>query len=70
MNEDEWGYVPGTWNIFENSHGWRLTLSAEMLPTRWPGERKKHYAAALLWALNHGMPADGERLEIADRNLV
>jgi hypothetical protein len=65
MSDDEWDYVRGTWNQFENSHGWRVVLSTENMPSRWPVGRKKEYAAALLWALNHGQPSAGDKLNVA-----
>jgi hypothetical protein len=66
MNPDEWDYLPGSWNVFENSKGWRLLLDVARLPGRWTLEQKQDYAAALLYALNHGQPeapeAGGPRL--------
>jgi hypothetical protein len=65
MNEDEWGYVPGSWNRFENSHGWQVELNTARLPTRMTLKEKKEYAAALLWALNHGMPAQDDPINVS-----
>jgi hypothetical protein len=56
VNSDEWDYIPGAWNAFENSHGWRVTLDTSRLPARMSLEARKEYAAALLYALNHGQP--------------
>jgi len=56
MNNEEWDYIPGSWCVFENSHGWRITLDTERLPARMDLEARKEYAKALLYALNHGMP--------------
>lgn len=62
MNADEWGFLPGAWNIFENSHGWRVTLDTGRLPARMSTDKKIEYAAALMHALNHGMPEQGTKL--------
>lgn len=56
MSPDEWEFMVGTWNVFENSHGWRLTLDVDRLPSRMEVIQRREYAKALLHALNHGMP--------------
>ena len=65
MNEDDWDYLPGTWNVFENFNGWRIALDTDRLPARWGIDKKKEYAARLLYALNHGMPVHGDKLNVA-----
>jgi hypothetical protein len=56
VSDEEWVLLRGTWNVFENSHGWRLTLDVDRLPGNMKTEDRMEYAAALLYALNHGMP--------------
>ena len=68
MNNEEWGFLPGTWNVFENSHGWRLTLDTSRLPGRMELQDRREYAAALLYALNNGMPEQGTNLTMPGTN--
>lgn len=70
MSEDEWDYMPGTWNVFENLHGWRMVLDTGRLPARWSLDTRKEYAAAMLWALNHGQPNEDDKLNIAKTSVV